>query len=125
MHDSGRACGCMGELAVRMGLGLSWGYIGDVHEAAGRVVAAHEAYTASHRIRQKLFEDFKDDPNSAAQLTIQLARSFGNLALLRPTSGRTDCGGHPGGEGDRTPRQPAQEIPRRARASERLGGPGL
>ena len=111
MHDSGRACGCLGDLAVRTGLGLSWGYIGDVHEAAGQVIEADRAYEASHRIRQKLLEDFKDDPDSA-QAHHPARQEFRQPRPARTPPGRADRGGHPGGEGDRTPHRPAQEIPK-------------
>ncbi|WP_435007683.1 protein kinase domain-containing protein [Tundrisphaera lichenicola] len=84
-HDGARD-GCKGDIAVRSGLGRSWGYAGDMHELAGRIAEAREAYVASHKIRTKLYEDFKDDPQiepgTAFQLAFQLARSFGNLAAL-------------------------------------------
>ena len=81
-HEHRGDCGCVGETEVRSGLGRSWGYIGDLHEAAGRVAEAEAAYRSSHKIREKLFEDFKDTSNFEPELTLQLGRSFGNLAVL-------------------------------------------
>ncbi len=82
MHQGHRECGCVGEIDARAGLGRSWGYIGDVHEVAGRVAEAETAYSASHKIRQKLHEDYKNDPTVGPEMSLQLGRSFGNLAVL-------------------------------------------
>ena len=81
-HDNARACGCIGDPDVRTGLGRSHGYIGDVHRAAGRDDQAEAAYMRSHKIRERLHADFKADPGRRADLTIQLGRSYGNLASL-------------------------------------------
>ena len=77
-----RTCGCAGPTEVRSGLGRSHGYIGDIHRVAGRYAEAEASYKASHEIRKRLYETYKDDATLRSNLAIQFARSFNNLAWL-------------------------------------------
>lgn len=97
-RHQGRRDGCDGNVEVRTELARSYGYLGDIHRGAGRLRDAESSYTRSHEIREKLVDDVKGrgrDPGgrldvSRLELTVQLARSFGNLAWLSRHKGDLD-----------------------------------
>ena len=93
VHET-RACGCEGSFEDRTELARSHGYLGDRYLADAQLEKADESYQTSHRIREKLFmkvepEAFGSEKSKSERwkATIQLARSYQNLALTDRIAG--------------------------------------